>query len=77
MELKNRCLKTDLIDILDDQKQNSVMANQLEFNASRLFSNWMLEHNISLSFTTYQAGKLFFIGTQAQGQLSVFERSLA
>jgi hypothetical protein len=30
---------------------------------------------LSLAFTTYQAGKVFFIGLQPNGQLSVFERS--
>jgi uncharacterized protein (TIGR03032 family) len=28
-----------------------------------------------LAFTTYQAGKLFFIGLQPSGKLSVFERT--
>ncbi|MEH2265860.1 TIGR03032 family protein [Nostoc sp.] len=47
----------------------------LEINASRQFTAWLYEQNLSLSFTTYQAGKLFFIGLQANGKLSVFERS--
>lgn len=47
----------------------------LEINASRQFTAWLYEQNLSLSFTTYQAGKLFFIGLQPNGKLSVFERS--
>ncbi len=47
----------------------------LEINASRQFTAWLYEQNLSLSFTTYQAGKLFFIGLQSNGKLSVFERS--
>ncbi|MEH2437960.1 MAG: TIGR03032 family protein [Nostoc sp.] len=47
----------------------------LEINASRQFTPWLYEQNLSLSFTTYQAGKLFFIGLQPNGKLSVFERS--
>lgn len=47
----------------------------LEINASRQFTNWMVEQKISLSFTTYQAGKLFFLGLQSDGRLSVFERT--
>lgn len=47
----------------------------LEINASRQFTAWLYEQNFSLSFTTYQAGKLFFIGLQPNGKLSVFERS--
>jgi hypothetical protein len=30
---------------------------------------------VSLVFTTYQAGKVFFIGMQPDGRLSVFERT--
>lgn len=51
--------------------------NKLEFNGSRQFCSWLLEHNLSLSFSTYQAGKLFFVGMQDTGQLSVFERTFA
>ena len=47
----------------------------LEINASRQFTNWMLEQKLSLSFTTYQAGKLFLLGLQPDGRLSVFERT--
>ena len=47
----------------------------LEINASRQFTNWMLEKKLSLGFTTYQAGKLFLLGLQPNGRLSVFERT--
>ncbi|BAY80178.1 hypothetical protein NIES25_66660 (plasmid) [Nostoc linckia NIES-25] len=47
----------------------------LEIEASRQFTAWLHEQNLSLSFTTYQAGKLFFIGLQPNGRLSVFERT--
>lgn len=47
----------------------------LEINTSRQFTNWMLEHELSLGFTTYQAGKLFLLGLQPNGRLSVFERT--
>ena len=47
----------------------------LEINASRQFTSWMHEQAISLAFTTYQAGKLFLIGLQPNGKLSVFERT--
>ncbi|WP_373481203.1 TIGR03032 family protein [Geminocystis sp.] len=48
----------------------------LEINTSRQFTSWLYEQNLSLAFTTYQAGKIFFIGLQPNGQLSVFERNL-
>ncbi len=51
--------------------------NKLEFNGSRQFCSWLIEHNISLSFSTYQAGKLFFIGMQDEVKMSVFERTFA
>ena len=42
---------------------------------SRQFTAWMIEQRISLAFTTYQTGKLFFLGWQPNGKLSVFERT--
>lgn len=46
-----------------------------EINASRQFTPWLASQNLSLVFTTYQAGKVFFIGLRQNGQLSVFERT--
>ena len=51
--------------------------NKLELTGSRQFVSWLTEHQISLSFSTYQAGKLFFIGLTDSQQLSVFERTFA
>lgn len=48
---------------------------QLEINASRQFTSWLDEQHLSLVFTTYQVGKVFFIGLKADGRLSVFERT--
>ena len=47
----------------------------LEINCSRQFTAWLGEQNLSLAFTTYQAGKLFLIGLQPDGRLSVYERT--
>lgn len=47
----------------------------LEINTSRQFTNWMHEQNLSLALTTYQAGKLFLLGLQPDGRLSIFERT--
>ncbi len=47
-----------------------------EINASRQFTAWLAEQFLSLVFTTYQAGKVFFIGLNpATGKLSVFQRT--
>ena len=35
----------------------------------------MAEMGVSLAFTTYQTGKLFLVGLQPNGKLSVFERT--
>ena len=50
-------------------------ANHLEIMGSRQFNNWLREQKISLAFTTYQAGKIFLIGSQPDGRLSIFERT--
>jgi uncharacterized protein (TIGR03032 family) len=48
---------------------------KLEISGSRQFNAWLAQQGVSLAFTTYQTGKLFFIGLQADGRLSVFERT--
>ncbi|MEM1277627.1 MAG: TIGR03032 family protein [Pseudomonadota bacterium] len=48
---------------------------QLQIRASRLFVPWLSDLGASLAFTTYQAGKLFLIGINPEGKLSVFERT--
>lgn len=50
-------------------------APKFELNASRQFVPWLYEQHLSLAFTTYQGGKIFLIGLQPNGKLSVFERS--
>ena len=51
--------------------------NKLVLTGSRQFISWLSEHQISLSFSTYQAGKLFFVGLSDSQELSVFERTFA
>jgi uncharacterized protein (TIGR03032 family) len=48
---------------------------ELELTGSRQFTSWLREQKVSLAFTTYQSGKLFLIGMQENGRLSVFERT--
>lgn len=45
--------------------------------ASRRFPQWLAGTGSSLAFTTYQAGKIFFLGTRPDGRLSIFERTFA
>jgi len=59
------------------QKQsNGEPEAKFEITTSRQFVSWLAEQNINLGFTTYQAGKLFFLGLKQNGQLSVFNRTL-
>ena len=43
--------------------------------SSRHFPEWLAGTGGSLAFTTYQAGKLFLVGVQTNGRLSIFERT--
>jgi uncharacterized protein (TIGR03032 family) len=47
----------------------------LTIDSSRQFVHWLVEHRLSLAFTTYQSGKLFFIGVKPDGKLWVHERT--
>ena len=49
--------------------------HHLEMMGSRQFNSWLAEQKISLTFTTYQAGKIFLLGLQPDGRLSIFERT--
>lgn len=49
---------------------------RLEITTSRQFNLWLAAERLSLALTTYQTGKLFLLGLQHNGQLSVFERTL-
>ena len=48
---------------------------KFELFPSRQFPQWLAESNLSLAFTTYQAGKVIFVGLQPSGRLSIFERT--
>lgn len=51
------------------------MDQQLSVSCSPGFPAWLKEQRVSLAFTTYQTGKLFFLGLRPEGGLSVFERT--
>ena len=39
------------------------------------FPDWLSSVNASIAFSTYQLGKIFFVGLKAPGRLGVFERT--
>ncbi|TRW96965.1 TIGR03032 family protein [Candidatus Methylobacter oryzae] len=47
----------------------------LEITTSRQMLSWLDEQKLSIALTTYQIGKLFFLGLNPNGELSVFERT--
>ena len=49
---------------------------KFELTTSRQFESWLAEQKINIAFTTYQVGKLFFIGLNPTGKLSIFNRTL-
>ena len=50
---------------------------RLEILSSRGLPGWLHAQALSLAFTTYQAGKLFLLGVQPGGRLSLFERTFS
>lgn len=60
----------------DNENSADGAAPTLEITTSRQFTNWMAEQGLSLGLSTYQAGKMFLIGLQPDGRLSLEERTL-
>lgn len=61
------------IAIQPSKKSNS---QTFEITTSRQFEAWLAEQQLSLAFSTYQAGKVFWVGLKPDGRLWVFERTL-
>lgn len=55
--------------------QTNAPVEKFALTTSRGFSGWLAGIGGALAFTTYQAGKVFFLGLKPDGRLSVFERS--
>ncbi|MWB77479.1 TIGR03032 family protein [Pseudooceanicola sp. 216_PA32_1] len=47
----------------------------IEIFESAGMARFLYDSDVSIIFSTYQAGKLFFVGVNQQGRVSVFERS--
>jgi uncharacterized protein (TIGR03032 family) len=61
----------------NSQHSGAELASQpwLKVMGSRYFLDWLQQLRISLAFTTYQTGKLFFVGRKLDQTLSMFERT--
>ena len=49
---------------------------KIELSTSSMFPGWLAGQRMSIVLTTYQTAKLFLIGLQPNGRLSIFERTL-
>jgi len=49
----------------------------LQVVGSRYFLDWLADEQTSLAFSTYQTGKMFFLGRKPGKGLGVFERTFA
>lgn len=56
-------------------ESETAAAPAFDVTTSRQFPEWLAQQKASLAFTTYQAGKVFFIGLGPEGRLSFFERT--
>lgn len=54
----------------------AVAESTLQISPSAEFGQWLHQTGTSLTFTTYQAGKIFMIGAHEDTRLSIFERTL-
>ncbi|PSJ16716.1 TIGR03032 family protein [Nitrosomonas supralitoralis] len=60
---------------MDTNEAAAAPAPMLEISTSRQMLSWLAEQKLSIALTTYQVGKLYFIGLKPDNGLSVFERS--
>ncbi len=56
---------------------DSTDAAKLDFLASPGLTEWLMQQNVSLAFTSYRSGKLFLVGLKPDARLSVFERTFS
>jgi uncharacterized protein (TIGR03032 family) len=68
---------------MDDAASDSTTTNSapsaepfFEIKFSRGFEAWLHDQRNSIAFTTYQVGKIFFIGLKPDGRVWVFNRNI-
>ena len=50
---------------------------EVKISCSRGLASWLGRHQVSLAFTSYQSGRLYLVGVDANGGVSFHERFLA
>jgi hypothetical protein len=60
---------------MDGDKTTTSAEPWLHVQGSRHFLDWLSEMRISLAFSTYQTGKVFFVGRRLDMGLAIFERT--
>ena len=60
---------------MDTTTTTTAATPAFELTTSRQLLSWLDEQKLSIALTTYQVGKLFFIGLKPDNDISVFERS--
>ena len=51
--------------------QRPITADKLSL--TRGFASWLLAQNLSLAFSSYQSGRVYLVGVDAQGRLAILE----
>ena len=52
-----------------------VNETRIQFSTSRQFTAWLAEHRVSLAISTYQVGKVFWLGLKPDGEMEIFNRT--
>lgn len=69
-------MKDDTLEDNDEAPNLGGTVSQFDLIASRHFPAWLAGQGISLTFSTYQANKVFFLGVNTEGELTVGERTI-
>ena len=65
-----------MLNVTEPTESSGAQRPVFELTTSPQFAGWLHGQRASLAFTTYQTAKLFLVGMQPNGRLSIFERTL-
>ena len=63
--------------IVEGQPAPATPPEAATITCSRGLADWLLRHNVSLAFTSYQSGRLYLVGVDQHGGVAFYERFLA